>query len=64
MGLDGSISNTPILWPLLLYSSIREPIRVLFPAPGDPVMPIVWALPALGKSSFKYSIPRGVKYSI
>ncbi len=47
-GLDGSTATTPTVFPCLLSSSTSFCISVLFPEPGGPVMPTMWALPVCG----------------
>lgn len=63
-GLDGSISITPTLCPLFKYSLTSLEISVLFPEPGEPVIPITWAFPEFFINCSKASRPSGVRYSI
>ena len=51
IGLVGSMQSRPSEKPWLLKWVIRELIRVLFPTPGGPVMPITKALPVYGSIS-------------
>ncbi len=47
-GLVGSIAITPTLYPCETNSFTNEFVSVDFPAPGGPVIPILYARPVLG----------------
>src|SRR6187401_184947 len=40
-GEDGSTQSTPIFFPLLTSNPMSESTKVLLPAPGGPVIPII-----------------------
>src|SRR5258705_8829341 len=42
-GDEGSIHRTPTLFPKLTNKPINESTKVLLPAPGGPVIPIIFA---------------------
>ena len=63
-GLEGSIERTATWRSALRISSVRAPIRVLFPTPGGPVSPTIRALPVRGKTSRTSSQPAGSSFSI
>ena len=47
IGLEGSIATTATRWPASTQDSMSRPVRVLFPAPGGPVTPTMWARDSL-----------------
>ena len=47
-GLVGSMATMPRVLPCLRYSRARAPVRVLFPEPLGPVMPMMCARPVCG----------------
>ena len=47
--LLGSMANTAILCPSLVRNLPKASMKVLFPAPGTPVIPIRTDLPVLGR---------------
>ena len=49
-GLDGSTATTPTVRPAARAAAIRRSTRVLLPAPGGPVMPMVQARSGRGPS--------------
>ena len=63
-GLVGSIHRTATVFLTVLSFVIRLSIRLLFPAPGGPVMPILRALPVLGYKSERIFFFLGELFSI
>jgi hypothetical protein len=48
-GEVGSTQRTPTVFSFFRKEAIRASTRVLFPAPGEPVIPTTWARPVWGK---------------
>ena len=57
IGLLGSTASTATRWPSPIKNSPNASMKVLFPTPGTPVIPIRKALPVCGKSESSSSCP-------
>jgi len=62
-GLVGSTASTPTVLPFLRKQSMRPSVSVLFPAPGEPVMPMTWAFPVRGKRCLMVVFASGMRSS-
>ena len=63
IGLLGSTAIIPTDSPLLLMVAVNLSTRVLFPPPGGPVIPIQYAVPRCGWSTFIISGRCGLSFS-